>query len=66
MHALFALYKWVLNWVQRGETPLENAKYPQNIICQDDIVHKVWSWSLGGLGVTLTGVGMFRTPVFIV
>ena len=28
-------------------------------------IHKVWSWSLEGKGVILTGAGMFRTPIFI-
>ena len=28
-------------------------------------VHEVWSWSLGGQGVIMTGVRMFRTPVSI-
>ena len=28
-------------------------------------IHKVWSWSLGGQGVNLTGARMFMTPVSI-
>ena len=41
---------------------------PQHVIFPVKMtpIHKVWSWSLGGQGVILTGAGMFRTPVFIV
>ena len=40
---------------------------PQNVIFPVKMtpIHKVWSWSLGGQGVILTGAGMFRTPIFI-
>ena len=40
---------------------------PQNVIFPVKMtpIHKVWSWSLGGQGVILTGAGMFRTSVFM-
>ena len=41
---------------------------PQNVIFPVKMtpIHKVWSWSLVGQKVILTGAGMFRSPVSIV
>ena len=40
---------------------------PQNVIfpVKMSLIHKVWSWILGGQGVILTGAWMFRIPIFI-
>ena len=59
------------------ELPNPSYKPPKNKLCyvlspQSVIlpvkmtpIHKVWSWSLGGQGVILTGAGMFKTLIFI-